>query len=111
MSKESFDLSARTDTSFFSQRHADCRCDWGTIGHDALASADVVIVVDDLSFSTCVDVATARGGVILPYGFKDDTALGFAHAHNAEFAGRRGEKRYSLSPASFLEIPQGFRCV
>lgn len=81
------------------------------MGHEALARADVVIVVDVLSFSTCVDVAIGRGVTILPYAWKDSTARQFAVAQNAELAGCRGEARFSLSPASFLDAPSGLRCV
>jgi 2-phosphosulfolactate phosphatase len=95
----------------FSQESAACRCEWGVVGLDALARADVVIVVDVLSFSTCVDIAVSRGASILPYPWKDSTANAFALAEQAELAGRRGEARYSLSPASFLTAPAGLRCV
>lgn len=95
----------------FNQENAACRCEWGIVGHDALAKADVVIAVDVLSFSTCVDVAIGRGVTILPYPWKDSTASEFAIAQDAELAGRRGEARYSLSPASFLDAPAGLRCV
>jgi 2-phosphosulfolactate phosphatase len=70
-----------------------------------------VIVVDVLSFSTCVDIASGRGAAIFPYPWKDSTASEFAAAQKAELAGPRGEARYSLSPASFLDVPSGFRCV
>ncbi len=95
----------------FDQRHARSRCDWGIVGQNALAPADVVIVVDVLSFSTCVDIAVGRGGAILPYPWKDDSAREFATAHDAVLAGTRGAARYSLSPASFVDAPAGLRCV
>lgn len=97
--------------SHLDQQRASCRCEWGVHGLDALAPADVIIVVDVLSFSTCVDVAVRRGAVILPYGWKDASARAFAKAHDAELAGPRGEGRYSLSPASFLDASAGVRCV
>jgi 2-phosphosulfolactate phosphatase len=64
-----------------------------------------------LSFSTCVDIATGRGASILPYSLNDASVIEFAQAQRAEVAGRRGEARYSLSPASFLDAPPGLRCV
>jgi 2-phosphosulfolactate phosphatase len=97
--------------SFSDQRDAACRCEWGEAGLDALAPADVVIVVDVLSFSTCVDVATGRGAAILPYRWKDASAAAFAWQHGAVLAGRRGAAEYSLSAASFLNAPAGLRCV
>ena len=50
----------------FTQEAWDCRCEWGTSGAAALAPADVTIVVDVFSFTTCVDIATSRGAAILP---------------------------------------------
>ena len=93
------------------QRAAACRCEWGISGHDKLAPADVTIIVDVLSFSTCVDVAAARSVAVIPYPWKDASAQEFARKHRAELAGRRGESRYSLSPCSFLNAPAGLRCV
>jgi 2-phosphosulfolactate phosphatase len=95
----------------FDQRDARCRCEWGPVGVEALAPADVTIVVDVLSFSTCVDVAVSRGAAVLPYPWKGDSALQFAKQHGAEMAGARGETTYSLSPESFLRAPAGLRCV
>ncbi len=95
----------------FDQRAASCRCEWGTNGLAALAPADVVIVVDVLSFSTCVDVAVSRGAVVLPYEWKDESAAAFAEQQRAELAGPRSSSRYSLSPASFADAPAGLRCV
>jgi 2-phosphosulfolactate phosphatase len=81
----------------FDQSASQCRCEWGVQGHDALAPADVVIIVDVLSFSTCVDIAVSRGAAILPYAWKDSSAIAFAKQHDAELAGPRGERCYSLS--------------
>lgn len=77
----------------------------------ALAPADVTIVVDVFSFTTCVDVATSRGAAILPYAWNDPSAAEFAQARHAELAGRRKQGRYSLAPDSYLSASAGLRCV
>src|SRR5262245_48902963 len=96
---------------YFDQAAAACRCEWGLAGLEALAPADVVIVVDVLSFSTCVDVAVARGVTIFPYRWRDASAESFAASQRAELALPRGKGRYSLSPGSFQGAPAGTRCV
>ena len=61
-----------------------------------LAPADVTIVVDVLSFSTCVDVATARGAAILPYSWSDwndPSAAEFAKAQANQFGYGRSSRR------------------
>ena len=88
-----------------------CRCEWGPGDVTALAPADVIVVVDVFSFTTCVDVAVSRGGAILPYVWQDPSADAFARTHGAELAGRRRVARYSLSASSYLDVPHGFRCV
>jgi 2-phosphosulfolactate phosphatase len=95
----------------FTQRDSACRCEWGPGAAAALAPADVTIVVDVFSFTTCVDVAVSRGAAILPYSWGDSAAADFARTHGAELAGRRREARYSLAPQSYLEAPAGLRCV
>ena len=97
--------------SAFAQAEYTCRCEWGPAAIGALAPADVTIVVDVLSFNTCVDIAVARGGAILPYAWADPSASEFARAQGAELAGKRRLFKYSLAPASYLEIEPGFRCV
>lgn len=97
--------------SAFDQQPWTCRCEWGLGGVGALAPADVVIVVDVLSFTTCVDVAVSRGVAILPYRWNDGSAAEFARAQHAELAGKRRKAKYSLAPDSFLEAPAGLRCV
>ena len=90
----------------------DVRCEWGLPGIKALApTSDVVIVVDVLSFTTCVEVATANGAAILPYRFRDETATDFATRSRALLASSRDGQGYSLSPASLVEIPPGTRLV
>ena len=95
----------------FSQDPWTCRCEWGPAAVAALAPADVTIVVDVLSFTTCVDIATSRGASILPYRWDDPSAAEFARARHAELAGRRKQARYSLAPESYLTAADGLRCV
>jgi 2-phosphosulfolactate phosphatase len=90
----------------FDQARFDIRCGWGQRGLEALASSsDVVVVVDVLSFSTCVEVATARGARIFPW----PTEL--ARRTGAELAGPRGEARFSLSPATYTDVAPGTSVV
>ena len=94
------------------QANYDIRCEWGEGGVLELSrTSDVVIIVDVLSFSTCVDIAAARGAAVYPCQWKDDRAREFATAVDAELAVARGAGRFSLSPASFLDIPSGTRIV
>jgi 2-phosphosulfolactate phosphatase len=88
-----------------------CRCEWGPAAVEALAPADVTIVVDVFSFTTCVDVAVSRGASILPYAWNDASAAEFARAQQAELAGKRRQARYSLAPESYQDAPEGLRCV
>jgi 2-phosphosulfolactate phosphatase len=97
----------------FDQHQFDVRCEWGMHGVATLAPiSDVVIIVDVLSFSTCVDIAVSQGAVVFPYRWKDETAIDFAASVGAELAsGRHGASRYSLSPASLQSLPPGTRLV
>jgi 2-phosphosulfolactate phosphatase len=96
----------------FDQADFDIRCEWGIQGVMQLAPiSDVVIIVDVLSFSTCVEIATARGAVIFPYRWNDASASAFAQSIGAELAVKRGGDRYSLSPASLTQIEPGTRLV
>ena len=101
-------------TNHLEQSEFDVRCEWGLHGVQALAPiSDVVVIVDVLSFSTCVDIATASGAVVFPYRFRDDTAGDYARARSALLARPRGAGggAYSLSPGGLLEIPAGTRLV
>lgn len=72
---------------------------------------DAIVIVDVLSFSTCVAVAVEHGATIYPYSFKDATAAAYAHRHDALLAGNRGDGSYTLSPVSLLALPHGARLV
>ncbi|WP_461188063.1 2-phosphosulfolactate phosphatase [Arthrobacter sp. Z4-13] len=77
------------------------RLEWGPDGARTVTSgADLAVVVDVLSFSTCVTVALDRGAVVFPFPWKDTSAEDFAAHHGAELAGPRDGGGLSLSPAS-----------
>lgn len=87
--------------------------EWGPMGLRTVAPlVDVVIVVDVLSFTTCVDVALGRDAEVFPYKWHDGSEAGFAEALGAELAGPRdGEQAYSLAPSSLASVPAGTRLV
>lgn len=96
----------------FAQADFEIRCEWGLRGLRALAPiSDVVIIVDVLSFSTALDVATSRGAVIYPYRFKDAAAAAYARSIQAELASAGRGPGFSLSPASLQSIEAGTRLV
>jgi 2-phosphosulfolactate phosphatase len=96
-----------------SQSAFDVRCEWGEQGVAQLApTSDVVIIVDVLSFSTSVDIATSRDAMIFPYPWRDGAAAVFAASVGAIVAEvRRGSPGYSLSPQSLVHLPSGTRLV
>jgi 2-phosphosulfolactate phosphatase len=85
------------------------RFDWGPEGLSAVGDADVVVIVDVLSFCTAVDVAVSRGAAVIPVPKGAPTPLGALVA-----VGRRevtAERPWSLSPASLETIPSGTELV
>ena len=73
----------------------DSRFEWSAEGAALLARAcPVVVVVDVLRFTTAVEVAVARGAVVVPRPW---------------VAGRVQADWSSLSPASLLRVPAGTR--
>jgi 2-phosphosulfolactate phosphatase len=96
----------------FDQANFDVRCEWGEKGVLQLAPiSDVTIIVDVLSFSTCIDIANSRGAIIFPYQWNDEFAKAFAQSVEAKLADKRGSDRYSLSPTSLLSLEPGTRLV
>lgn len=98
---------------FFSQTDYDIKCEWGLKGVEALAPvSDVLIIVDVLSFTTCVDVAVSRGASIYPWGSKDFPSVEFAESVGAILPGEIGEPgKYSLSARSFLNVAAGTKVL
>lgn len=99
----------------YDQSEFDLRCEWGAQGVAQLAPiSDVVVIVDVLSFSTCVEVATHNGAIIFPYAFGDESVVDYATSIQAELATHRqrwSTTRYSLSPVSLMNIPDSTRLV
>ena len=63
---------------YFDQQEYDVRFEWGLSGVEALlAGADVIIIVDVLSFTTCVDIVVSQGGTVFPYRDKIDIVFIF----------------------------------
>jgi 2-phosphosulfolactate phosphatase len=75
----------------------------------------VIVIVDVLSFSTCIDVAVARSATVFPYRWRDASAETFAREQGAVLAASRGrttpERPYSLSPLSLEALPPETRLV
>jgi 2-phosphosulfolactate phosphatase len=100
----------RLHVAFTDQSSFDVRCEWGPRGVAALADCRTFIVVDVLSFCTCVAIAAERDVTILPYPAREAGAAAFAERYRALLAGPRGT-RYSLSPSSVIVAPRGTRLV
>ncbi|SDS96634.1 2-phosphosulfolactate phosphatase [Actinopolymorpha singaporensis] len=96
---------------WWAQESSGVRLEWGLTGAERLAPGRKgwLVVVDVLSFTTAVDVATERGTRVLPYPWRDDTAAAFATRHRAALAvGRRQvspSAPWSLSPAALRDAP------
>jgi 2-phosphosulfolactate phosphatase len=99
---------------YFDQQEYDIRFEWGLIGLQTVApQCEVVIIVDVLSFTTCVDIAVGRGAAVFPYNGAAADLPDFAAARNALCArpGRQHEAGFSLAPSSLINIPPDTRLV
>ncbi len=103
------------DPAFTDQAVYDIRLEWGAAGLRALTGAGVanVVIVDVLSFTTCVSVAVDRGASVFPYPGDAEGAAAYAVQHDADVAGHRGDPsaEYSLSPASLSSVTPQTRLV
>jgi 2-phosphosulfolactate phosphatase len=90
------------------------RLEWGAAGAAFLVryaaergSAVIAVVVDVLSFTTCVSVAADAGTAVLPYRWRDASAEAFAAERGAAVAVPRSvaqrEGGISLSPKSIRD--------
>ncbi|WP_082538069.1 2-phosphosulfolactate phosphatase [Angustibacter sp. Root456] len=95
--------------------HVQVDVEWGVSGARSLTegpdAADVVVVVDVLSFSTSVTIACERGARVWPHP-GGEAAHQLARSLEAVLAGTRSHTAGpSLSPASLLDLPEGVRLV
>ena len=87
-------------------------CEWGEQGIEHTKDAtDVFVIVDVLSFTTCVDVATGRGALVYPYRWMDMSSIEFAQKIGGIVGVSTRKTGFSLSPASLVDIPAGTRLV
>ncbi len=99
---------------FYSQNKFDIRLEWGQQGIAALAhSVEAIVIVDILSFTTCVDICLGRKATVFPFPWKGERAEDFARRKNATLASSRFrfEGTYSLAPSSLISIPENFHLV
>lgn len=91
------------------------QCEWGPNGIlHWRERVRVLVIVDVLSFSTAVDIATARGAAILPFPLGDrEAAREAAKAAGAILASpkRTAGGQFSLSPASLRSITADARLM
>jgi 2-phosphosulfolactate phosphatase len=103
---------------FHDQSLFDVRLDWGLRGLETISRDAAVVIVDVLSFSTCVSIACERNATVYPCQKNQERARELALRVGAEVAIRRSEPgraisqgRFSLSPASLLKAHADLRLV
>ena len=98
---------------YFNQNGYQIKFDWGLPGlNNLLLTSDVIILIDVLSFTTCVDIAVARGAQIYPFAGTMQEAERFASSRGAALASHgRPDRGLSLSPRSLLALESGARLV
>ena len=100
---------------WFSQGNFGICLEWGLAAVEHLAGeVDCAVIVDVMSFSTCVSLAVDKGACIYPYPWKDVSASEYGRRIGARTASpdrRFSGKGYSLSPASIAKIGNGEKLV
>lgn len=89
----------------YAQDSHQVRFDWGPSGARVIGqNAQVVAIVDVLSFTTALNVAVERDIVVYPYRWRDETAVSYARDRDATLAVGRSEVtepgQVSLSPST-----------
>ena len=96
----------------YDQTEYDIACEWSAEGISTLApTADVVIVIDVLTFTTCVEFAVNQGAIVYPYRWMDETVNAFAESVNAEVADPNNPHGFNLSIVSLRNLPANARLV
>ena len=97
---------------YYHQSEFDIRCEWGEKAvYELTPISDAVIVVDVLSFSTSVEIATSQGAIVFPYRWKDESVYTYAESVEAEVANHANKRGLKLAPSSLLNLPKGIRLV
>lgn len=100
---------------WYIQKEFDVCLEWGLPAVEYLAdSADCAIIVDVMSFSTCVSLANDRRALVYPYTWKDSSAKEYGDRLGALTASadrRFTEDGFSLSPQSVSRISSGEKLV
>lgn len=96
---------------WFRQDKYEIRLEWGLSAVEHLArEVDCAVIIDVMSFSTCVSLAVDNGARIYPYPWKDESATEYARKIGAKTASpdrRFSDEGYSLSPVSIQRISEG----
>lgn len=98
---------------YYNQEKFDTRFEWGLQGVLKLSEiSDITVIIDILSFTTCVEIATNKGAEILPYQYNDFSNLkNYALENNAIIAEKRSKNTLSLSPNSLLNIEKNTKLI
>jgi 2-phosphosulfolactate phosphatase len=99
---------------FFSQSEYRVRLEWGAQAIEHLApQAQCVVILDVMSFSTCVSVAVDCGATVLPFPWRDERAQHEAQIKDAVLASgkRDAGEGFSLSPCSMLKAKPGLKLL
>jgi 2-phosphosulfolactate phosphatase len=99
-----------------SQSGAGVRFDWGPAAAEVIARGPgAVVVIDVLSFTTAVSVATGRGTAVIPYPLAGEGAAELATRLEADLAVPRRQRSpdhpWTLSPLTLMSAPGTPRLV
>ncbi len=93
----------------YDQHGFERRFGWGRrAARDAAERGDVIVIVDVLSFSTCVAAAVHHGAVVHPFEHKDrEAAQAYATEVGAILKTNESGARRALSPLGFTSADEG----